>query len=543
MVTQCQKGEKDLDVLDELKTGIDKQLSKCKSLIEFAGTEKKFLRKDAADYKILARTAENRIIQLTNILKIYKSTDISLMPFTFMKFLKRALSYLEKMPDIGLRGKRIFQNYLINPSDINSYLDKKEALSSDVQCGSPTIIFFYSFAYYLELSLRDLIFISHGEFDSKERKVSSTENENSDFMSFKIFSYDFPFYIPSLINATKGGLIVLFIFWFCLWLQIPGGFLNMTVAIVAVMGPQMSAMDTKHKGILRFLGCILGGASGLFFLLFSIDSTFVNFTVIFAVIFIFSYLWGSRSGIAYIGLQSGIAFLLCSAGSFQIVTSIDSVIERLTGIFIAVSMMWITNFIIWPDDFVTRLLKRLDNLRKNIDKYISEAINSTRSEIDFSHECLDKVLLANIADIEVIMQNCMAQNDLPSDKISSIKEWLYKLKNILIMLAGLNNLNGFDGELIELLNKDHPRFFRHMAKIIKFSIYPKNDKARYRVNSILDKETRYVKLLLDGFTLSSEITYSQVKSKTRSVQSLIKLLLLFGSIQTISKINISIDSA
>jgi uncharacterized membrane protein YccC len=209
------------------------------------------------------------------------------------------------------------------------------------------IAFFRSMAVSIGVAVALVIhIIIWPETESEQNPVHSQE-EKPDSPSFKLsfFSYKLTIDKPLLAYSIKGGLGIVSAFWIWQWLRIPGGGLNMSVAVITVL--QQKMINTYQKGLLRILGCIAGAAAGIFILSFNIDSPFIMALIILTVIFPFAYLWGSKPGVAYLGAQGAIAFLLAVVHDTGAANSLAPAIERSVGITLGIASICLIS-LLWP---------------------------------------------------------------------------------------------------------------------------------------------------------------------------------------------------
>jgi uncharacterized membrane protein YccC len=95
---------------------------------------------------------------------------------------------------------------------------------------------------------------------------------------------------------------------------------------------------TRHRGVQRIFGCILGGAVGLLVILIDAADVWWWGAALFLGVFFFARLHLGPTSNAYIGTQSAIAYLVTLVGSGP-PTSIAPPIDRLVGIVLGVSIM------------------------------------------------------------------------------------------------------------------------------------------------------------------------------------------------------------
>jgi len=143
--------------------------------------------------------------------------------------------------------------------------------------------------------------------------------------------------------SLKTGLGILMAFWIWQIFRIPGGGLNMSTAIITVL--QQDIINSQHKGLMRFVGCLLGASLGLAVLMMSISSPLVLALIIFVVVAPLAYIWGAKFGVAYIGAQAATAFMLTVASNNCSVQDIAPAIQRLTGITLGIGCIWLLNVV------------------------------------------------------------------------------------------------------------------------------------------------------------------------------------------------------
>jgi len=235
-------------------------------------------------------------------------------------------------------------------------------------------------------------------------------------------------HLPTILYAMKGGIGVLFVFLLWSWLNIPGSGINIMISIAVIL--QLDPVDTNHKGILRFSGCLLGAVIGAPLLYFHMDSTMLIWAIIPCVIFILAFINGCGAGVAYFGLQAGIAFLIVVVPDSWGSPTIFPVLERLAGIFLGIICLWCIERIVWPVDFYKKLQLQLETVLSNLSKvgeYIRHAgvIFQKRSflEKEFGE-------LMDIKRIESTGRILLYQAELTEAQVGRIQEWLTTLTNV-----------------------------------------------------------------------------------------------------------------
>ena len=174
-----------------------------------------------------------------------------------------------------------------------------------------------------------------------------TTEKDEDFLHISLLRWDLMrLHVPTLKHSVKGGLGIIMVFWIWQWFQIPGGGLNMSTAVITVL--QQDFISSWQKGVLRFSGCLLGATIGLFVIMLGLDSVFSMLFVTSCVVVPLAYIWGSRPGIAYLGAQACLAYLVTVVHDTGPMLSIAPPCQRLMGITLGVLFVWILNEIIWP---------------------------------------------------------------------------------------------------------------------------------------------------------------------------------------------------
>ncbi len=258
--------------------------------------------------------------------------------------------------------------------------------------------------------------------ESNPGRNTETEPQESDLARFRFFKYAFALHIPSLKYAFKGALGIVICFWLWFWAEIPGGGINMSLAVVTVL--QLDFMSTYHRGLLRLLGCLVGAIIGLGFLGLQVESTFVLFLSLFMVTSCCAYIWGARPGVAYLGCQAGLAFMIAVVHDAGPVTSLAPPVERLVGITLGVLVIWIINMLVWPQDFLAYLSRELEYAKKQI-SLTGKVIAAAFSKQDFPPE-----MPLDIASIDSNLQALLFQQELPGDQGAQIREWLTLLARL-----------------------------------------------------------------------------------------------------------------
>lgn len=97
-------------------------------------------------------------------------------------------------------------------------------------------------------------------------------------------------------------------------------------------------LATRHRGVQRIFGCIIGGTAGIAVVMLDASGQVWWTAALFLGVFTFARLHLTKSPQAYIGTQSAIAYLVTLVGAGP-PTTLDPPIDRLVGIVIGVSII------------------------------------------------------------------------------------------------------------------------------------------------------------------------------------------------------------
>ncbi len=146
------------------------------------------------------------------------------------------------------------------------------------------------------------------------------------------------------------------------------GWFNQIQGIISsiVVAQKKTTYDAIAVAWRRLLGCVLGGAVGLFFLYFIIFNIFVLLLLSFIVIWIFSYFTFSSGKYSYIGLQANIAYTITVIASGGPAHTISMPLERLSGIVLGVLAVLLTTYLLWPQHPKKIIHTLMPNIRRQL---------------------------------------------------------------------------------------------------------------------------------------------------------------------------------
>ena len=109
---------------------------------------------------------------------------------------------------------------------------------------------------------------------------------------------------------------------------------------------------TVHKGVLRIIGCIIGGALGLIcsvWLIPRFETLGMYLLIVFCLHGLAAWISAGSERISYIGLQIALAFDLGVLHDYGPPTSIDPLRDRFIGIILGVCIISIVFSLLWPE--------------------------------------------------------------------------------------------------------------------------------------------------------------------------------------------------
>ncbi|HCE42257.1 MAG TPA: hypothetical protein DET40_01755 [Lentisphaeria bacterium] len=170
--------------------------------------------------------------------------------------------------------------------------------------------------------------------------------------------------------SLKSALAVISDFWAYFWLEIPGS--ATTIAISAITVTKPDVLMTRHRSILRFSGCLVGAACAFVFLAFNVQTTIVMFIWLFVLTCVFAMIWGGRPGIAYLGFQAELAFLLSVIPGAAPAVDVEEPTQRIVAILLGVAIAWFVFAFVYPEDILDSFWTKFRRLRTSLAKILRD---------------------------------------------------------------------------------------------------------------------------------------------------------------------------
>lgn len=508
---------------------LNKLLNKCKAIIYNVETENWLLRNDRAEYPGILELIDSILLSTSNRLRSLSGLGEAAYPQIYNALFDETVANLERLAEVENFTDGNFKELLLDRDFFITDISRLHDPDVSRNYPLPEVLFFYEFVYHFQFLYADLRQLSKNAQNSSDHPslLKPSKRDSEDYVNLNICSFSLSLHVPSLMNAAKGGIAILITFWFCLWLRIPDAYLNMTVAIIAVFGPQLDTLASKHKGLLRVTGCLLGAAVGLFILQFDIESATIYFFIIFCITSVSSYIYGARPGVAYIGLQAGIAFLICFAGDFHPATSIDSVIERLTGIFFAITFMWIVNALVWPEDLIAGLNTKLNSFKEYLIDYASNALKNRSFALSI-----------NAADIHSTLKILEIQQDLSFREIAEVAKWTTLIKNISDNLSSLDRLSS---ETVDVVTDLYPSLLEDISSDLISVLSADSEKAEIMTLKSLDERFQSIERLMSEIRNKEVMKGRTIELKMQTAYFLLTIQRIVDQLKRLGQIHLNKD--
>ncbi len=276
----------------------------------------------------------------------------------------------------------------------------------------------------------------------------SITEDRSDFIEFDFLFKHWSINWPMLKYALKASITLVIVIWLWKLFEIPGGGITMSMAVILVIQPDL--MTTHIKGFLRFFGCTVGMIIGFAALGLQVESTWMMCLIIFTVISFAAYVYTGGPGIAYAGLQIGLAFILAFIPQSHPATELQVVVERFVGIFFGVVCAWTISLFLWPEDL-------LSHFRKQVYK-IQNALSKSKmlfNEIEKDPECKLTFKSIDFNSIISALNTLKGQGEIDGSKANTYFSWIEQQRRIFWIIEGLFSYREI---LLFLSNLNHTLF-------------------------------------------------------------------------------------
>ena len=163
---------------------------------------------------------------------------------------------------------------------------------------------------------------------------------------FKPDAFTNPAHVQFALKVTFGAMFCYILYSGIDWAGIHTAFI--TVIFIALE----STEATLYKGMLRFVGCVIGGAFALFSIIFLIPhmETIASLIVLVAAVTaIAAWVATGSERISYAGFQIAFAFFLSMFQGYAPDTDLDKIRDRVVGILIGIAVTTVIFYYVWPE--------------------------------------------------------------------------------------------------------------------------------------------------------------------------------------------------
>ena len=298
---------------------------------------------------------------------------------------------------------------------------------------------FYELVNLLKNFINFLTCLSENKYKINRPSLEEYDNfqnplYKSDFLKINLFFKNIFLHKPTLKYSIQGAVVILLAIWLWKFLEVPGGNLSIAIAIFVVVLPETSACHTK--GLMRFIGCAIGGVMGFAFLAMQIESTFLMCILVCVAVYFCAYLQTGKKNISYLGRQAGYAFVIAALPQTHPATEIDIVLNRFLGIFFGISCIWALRWFFWNDDVKKNFENHIQNIRK---VFFSSFIIFRKIKKD--NKTNAPFVGIDISSALVSLKILDYNNDYSSQRSKILLEWLNHTQHVFYRLNTLLNTN------------------------------------------------------------------------------------------------------
>ena len=155
-----------------------------------------------------------------------------------------------------------------------------------------------------------------------------------------------------------------------------------TAVITCVFTALTTIGASRQKQALRFTGALAGGAAGMaaqVFLLPSVDSI-AGFTLLFIVVtFAASWIATASPRLSYFGIQLALAYYFIHLQEFRLQTSLYPARDRVLGILLGLTMMWLVFDQLWTAPTVVEMKKTFISMFRLLAQLAREPVSDIQS--------------------------------------------------------------------------------------------------------------------------------------------------------------------
>lgn len=199
------------------------------------------------------------------------------------------------------------------------------------------------------------------DFDAEKAAAFVMPTEKTSFFVDDAFTN--PTYQRTAVKATGAAVLCYLFYSAAQWEGIHTAMITCYVATLGTTG------ETVNKLFLRITGALIGAGLGLLLIFFfiphmtSIGSLMI---VVFLVSLLAAWVYLGTERVSYAGLQIAFAFLLISLDGFGPAIDVDTASNRIIGILVGNTMMYLAFTQIWPQSIMQSVKKKVIAIEKKL---------------------------------------------------------------------------------------------------------------------------------------------------------------------------------
>jgi multidrug resistance protein MdtO len=189
-----------------------------------------------------------------------------------------------------------------------------------------------------------------------------------------------------------------------------------------------------HKGVLRIVGCVIGGAIGVVCTIWVIprfETLGMFFLIVFCLHGLAAWVAFGSERISYMGLQIALAFDLGVLHDYGPPTEIDPIRDRFIGILLGICIMSIVFSLVWPESARSFLREKLAGCLRSIAQLLSldrspEAkLQRSGLELEIASRLSEANSYEEQADFEALLYGAGTGNGADLKDVTSAIEEIY----------------------------------------------------------------------------------------------------------------------
>jgi multidrug resistance protein MdtO len=191
---------------------------------------------------------------------------------------------------------------------------------------------------------------------------------------------------------------------------------------------------TIHKGLLRIIGCVIGGGLGLICTIWVIprfETLGMYLLIVFCLHALAAWVAFGSERISYMGLQIALTFDLGVLSDYGPPTKIDPIRDRFIGIILGIIIISIVFSLLWPEDARSFVRQKLAGCLRSLARLLSldgsPVSNPQRQQLEL--EIASRLSEANTfeeqASFEALLYGKEDRNGADLKDVTSVTEGLY----------------------------------------------------------------------------------------------------------------------